>query len=191
MAAPAAATSSSVSNDVAGDDLTCIEGINAEVEKLLKEQGLSRYSHIASLDEKDVRRLNRLLGIDRRVQRENWIGQARQLAGEAGSDTTDAVTETMHGDAHAPSAASTSTPKQDDDLKRIRGVGELIERKLKAMGHTSYADIANWSRADIDRVSHQLDFSGRIERENWVEQARILASGGQTEFSRRFDTGGA
>ena len=34
-----------------------------------------------------------------------------------------------------------------------------------------------------------LDFKGRIERENWVEQARILAAGGQTEFSRRVDRG--
>jgi hypothetical protein len=34
-----------------------------------------------------------------------------------------------------------------------------------------------------------LDFKGRIERENWVEQARILASGGFTEFSRRVDRG--
>jgi hypothetical protein len=36
-----------------------------------------------------------------------------------------------------------------------------------------------------------LDFKGRIERENWVEQARILASGGATEFARRIDRGEA
>jgi len=41
----------------------------------------------------------------------------------------------------------------------------------------------------IERVSRTLDFKGRIERENWVEQARILASGGATEFSRRVDRG--
>jgi predicted flap endonuclease-1-like 5' DNA nuclease len=75
------------------------------------------------------------------------------------------------------------------DLKRIRGIGVLIERKLNSMGVTSYEQIANWTAQDIDRVSQQLDFKGRIERENWVEQARILASGGATEFSRRFDSG--
>jgi predicted flap endonuclease-1-like 5' DNA nuclease len=73
------------------------------------------------------------------------------------------------------------------DLKRIRGVGLLIERKLQSLGVHSYEDIANWTAADIDRISRTLDFKGRIERENWVEQARILAAGGQTEFSRRFD----
>jgi predicted flap endonuclease-1-like 5' DNA nuclease len=76
-----------------------------------------------------------------------------------------------------------------DDLKRIRGIGVLIEKKLNAMGVTSYEQVANWTSSDIDRVSQQLDFKGRIERENWVEQARILASGGQTEFSRRVDRG--
>ena len=76
-----------------------------------------------------------------------------------------------------------------EDLKRIRGIGVLIEKRLNSMGVVSYEQIANWSAADIERVSHLLDFKGRIERENWIEQARILASGGATEFSRRVDRG--
>jgi predicted flap endonuclease-1-like 5' DNA nuclease len=76
-----------------------------------------------------------------------------------------------------------------DDLKRIRGVGVLIEKRLNAMGIRRYEQIANWTSGDIDRVSRMLEFKGRIERESWVEQARILASGGQTEFSRRVDKG--
>jgi predicted flap endonuclease-1-like 5' DNA nuclease len=80
-----------------------------------------------------------------------------------------------------------SPPAQD--LKRIRGIGVLIERRLNAMQIVSYEQIANWTAEDIERVSRTLDFKGRIERENWVEQARILASGGATEFSRRVDRG--
>jgi len=76
-----------------------------------------------------------------------------------------------------------------DDLKRIRGIGVLIEKKLNSMGVTTYEQIANWRAEDIERASQALDFKGRIERENWVEQARILASGGATEFSRRVDKG--
>lgn len=76
-----------------------------------------------------------------------------------------------------------------NDLKRIRGIGVLIEKKLNSMGITTYEHIANWTADDIDRVSQSLDFKGRIERENWVEQARILSAGGQTEFSRRVDRG--
>lgn len=76
-----------------------------------------------------------------------------------------------------------------DDLKRIRGIGVLIEKKLNSLGIVSYEQVANWATADIERISELLDFKGRIERENWIEQARILASGGQTEFSRRVDRG--
>lgn len=78
-----------------------------------------------------------------------------------------------------------------DDLKRIRGIGVLIEKKLNSLGITSYEQVANWTGEDVDRMSQTLDFKGRIERENWIEQARILASGGQTEFSRRVDKGEA
>jgi len=78
---------------------------------------------------------------------------------------------------------------QPDDLKRIRGIGVLIEKKLNSMGIVTYEQIANWTAEEIGRVSQSLDFKGRIERENWVEQARILSSGGATEFSRRVDRG--
>ncbi len=76
-----------------------------------------------------------------------------------------------------------------DDLKRIRGVGVLIEKKLNSIGVVSYEQVAQWNTEDVDRVSQMLDFKGRIERENWIEQARILAAGGDTEFSRRVDRG--
>jgi predicted flap endonuclease-1-like 5' DNA nuclease len=83
-------------------------------------------------------------------------------------------------------AARALRPKGEaDDLKRIRGIGVLIEKKLNSLGVTHYEQVANWTGADIERISNLLDFKGRIERENWIEQARILATGGQTEFSRR------
>ena len=58
---------------------------------------------------------------------------------------------------------------------------------LNSLGVYSYAQVANWTNEDIERTSQMLEFKGRIERENWVEQARILASGGHTEFSQRID----
>ncbi len=83
------------------------------------------------------------------------------------------------------SGAEAEKPSTVDDLKKIRGIGVLIEKKLNAMGVYSYDQIANWSADDIHQVSGALDFQGRIELEGWVQQARILASGGQTEFSKR------
>lgn len=109
---------------------------------------------------------------------------------------TDAIREKNVAAAQAPAAEAEPAPSQSsdaegphDDLKRIRGIGVLIEKRLNALGVGRYDQIANWTSGDIDRISRSLEFKGRIERENWVEQARILASGGHTEFSRRVDRG--
>lgn len=65
----------------------------------------------------------------------------------------------------------------------------LVEKKLNGLGVNSYAQVASWTSADIERISRALDLAGRIERESWIEQARILSAGGHTEFSRLFDRG--
>ena len=83
----------------------------------------------------------------------------------------------------APAARKVANKK--DDLKLISGVGPAIEKKLHGMGVTSYRQIANWKAADIKKADEKLNFKGRIQREDWISQAKTLASGGQTEFSRR------
>ena len=92
-------------------------------------------------------------------------------------------------DEPASGSAKVVRSAEVDDLKRIRGIGVLIEKRLNSIGVVSYGQIADWTHDDIGRVSSTLDFQGRIERENWVEQARILAAGGDTEFSRRVKLG--
>lgn len=84
----------------------------------------------------------------------------------------------------APAKRKTAAKKKDD-LKKISGVGSGIEKKLHKMGVTRYRQIANWKAADINKADDALNFKGRIKRENWVRQAKTLASGGETEFSKR------
>jgi len=72
-----------------------------------------------------------------------------------------------------------------DDLKLLKGVGPALEKKLHDNGVTSFAQIAAWSAEDIADMDDKLSFKGRIERDNWVEQANLLAEGGDTEFSKR------
>lgn len=62
-----------------------------------------------------------------------------------------------------------------DDLKKISGVGPALEKKLHALGITQYAQIAAFSADDIAKVDDALSFKGRIERDNWIEQASELA----------------
>ena len=71
---------------------------------------------------------------------------------------------------------------QADDLKQITGIGGMLEEKLNKMGITRFSDIASWDDTDIDRVDQELDFHGRIQRENWVDQARKLGRPGSSSM---------
>jgi F-type H+-transporting ATPase subunit gamma len=63
---------------------------------------------------------------------------------------------------------------EPDDLEDIVGIGPVIGRKLAEMGITRFEQVAAWTPADAERIGHELDFPGRIEREDWIEQARNL-----------------
>lgn len=67
------------------------------------------------------------------------------------------------------------TPSSPDDLKKIKGIGKVIEQKLHTMDITTYKQIAAWNEADIEAVDGKLNFKGRIQREGWIEQAKDLS----------------
>ena len=55
---------------------------------------------------------------------------------------------------------------------------------------TTFAQIAAWGPEDIADMDGKLSFKGRIERDGWVDQARLLAAGEETEFSKKVSKGG-
>lgn len=77
-----------------------------------------------------------------------------------------------------------------DDLKKIKGVGPKLEAMLHGMGFYHFDQIANWTAEEVAWVDENLEgFKGRVSRDGWVEQAKLLAAGGETEFSKRVDGG--
>ena len=72
-----------------------------------------------------------------------------------------------------------------DDLKLISGVGPKLEGTLNELGIWHYSQIAALRKKEIEWVDARLRFKGRIERDDWVGQAKVLAKGGETEFSKR------
>ena len=103
--------------------------------------------------------------------------------GPAHRDTTQAVPPVAADG--KPSLLDAPRDGKADDLKRIGGVGPRMEETLNELGIYHFDQIAAWRDAEIDWVDSRVSFSGRIRRDNWVEQARILAAGGETEFSAR------
>tara|TARA_R100000935_G_scaffold1439_1_gene4493 strand:- start:44233 stop:44862 length:630 start_codon:yes stop_codon:yes gene_type:complete len=62
-----------------------------------------------------------------------------------------------------------------EDLTKINGIGPYIEQKLNDIGIYTYEQISRLSLRDIELITEMIDFfPGRIERDNWVGQAKSL-----------------
>ncbi|MEL6751821.1 MAG: hypothetical protein AAFO70_07050, partial [Pseudomonadota bacterium] len=88
----------------------------------------------------------------------------------------------------APIAAAEAA-KAPDNLKLVRGIGPQNEGRLNDLGVYQFAQIAAWSKKDQKEFGEALSFPGRIEREEWVKQAKVLAKGETSDFSRRVSAG--
>jgi large subunit ribosomal protein L21 len=79
--------------------------------------------------------------------------------------------------AKAKEAAAGTEAEFNDDVSLISGVGPVLKDKLAAAGITSLKQIAAWKKKDIAKFDEELDFAGRIERDEWVAQAKELIAG--------------
>lgn len=82
-----------------------------------------------------------------------------------------------------------TVPDRIDDLKRIKGVGSVIEKTLHGLGIYQFDQINEWTKDNVAWIENFLAFPGRIDRENWIEQSKTLSAGGTTEFAKRVDKG--
>ncbi len=73
-----------------------------------------------------------------------------------------------------------------DDLKLIKGVGPQLEKLCNDLGYYHFDQIARWTPAEVEWVDDNLvGFTGRVSRDNWIYQAKLLAAGAETEFSKK------
>ncbi|MEZ5670250.1 MAG: 50S ribosomal protein L21 [Alphaproteobacteria bacterium] len=78
--------------------------------------------------------------------------------------------------AGSPPELLTAPQGEADDLKKISGVGPKLEKTLNELGIYHYAQIAAFTPEQVAWVDERLKFKGRIEREDWIEQAKTLAA---------------
>ncbi len=91
----------------------------------------------------------------------------------------------------APAPAPAPAPAAADDLSRIKGLGPKLAVLLGELGVTTFAQIAAWSDEDVTRIDAQLGrFAGRITRDQWVEQAKLLSAGDEAGFTEKFGRNG-
>ena len=74
-----------------------------------------------------------------------------------------------------------------ENLELIKGLGPKVNTLLKGLGVTSFAQVASWTAADVSEIDAQLGaFAGRITRDNWIDQAQLLAAGDVTGFEQKY-----
>jgi predicted flap endonuclease-1-like 5' DNA nuclease len=76
-----------------------------------------------------------------------------------------------------------------DDLKQISGIGPGIEKILHELGIYHFRQIAEFTPANAAWVNQRLRFKGRVEREDWIGQARQLAAGAPVDRATPPDGG--
>ncbi len=122
-------------------------------------------------------------------------GAERKAAGETGpyDKEEQEEKEEVREDSADPDGRPVPLPGprggRKDDLKRIKGVGPKIEKTLNELGIYHFDQIAGWSPKTVEWINGFISFKDRIQREKWIEQAKKLADGKETEFSKRVDKG--
>lgn len=94
------------------------------------------------------------------------------------------------GKMERPKGISSARGGKADKLQRISGVGPKNEKVLHNLGFFHFDQIAAWTPEEIKWVDDHLKFNGRIKREEWTRQCKLLAAGKEEEFSKLFGTGG-
>ncbi len=213
------------------DDLLRISGVGPKNEKILHSLGYFHFDQIADWTPENVAWVDDHLRFGGRIDREEWINQARLLAngneaeftrlyGSGGEGSKESGLRTVRGpqeraveaaptvalmsatdkaaDEKAAASGKMNKPKgiskarggKADDLQRISGVGPKNESILHSLGFFHFDQISAWTATEVNWVDDHLRFGGRIKREEWIRQARLLAEGKEAEFAKLYGTGG-
>ena len=117
-----------------------------------------------------------------KVDKQSAIPAGTTAAPAVSPESADAVAES------APKLYDVPPSEGADDLKLISGVGPKLEQTLNDLGIYRFDQIADWGDQEVAWVDSRVRFKGRITRDDWMGQARTLAAGGETEFSKRKKT---
>lgn len=108
-----------------------------------------------------------------------------------GKPATEAAAAPTQSPGKKPRVMKAPRKSGADDLKLIKGVGPKLEALLHGLGFFHFDQVAKWTEEEVQWVDQNLEgFKGRVSRDNWVEQAKLLAEGKDTEFSSRARKGG-
>lgn len=208
-------TSSNAGHTGRGDDLTAIRGITRTIAAKLETMGVVSFAQIAQWDFAQVQLVSTQLDLGRRVSKQNWIEQAAQLELRGGSAPPlldgnlrpvavpakpqepepefGATLKTEEAFGGAPEDNFKDTYKSASGtptfvLEDISGITVSLSSKLAAGGIAKPLQIAQWTAGDVAWWKSVLGATARIQKDNWIAQAAILATGVPTHYATRRQT---
>jgi large subunit ribosomal protein L21 len=120
----------------------------------------------------------------KKAAKKQEAGKEAEVAAEAAVETQAAEAEAAPVAALAdvapkakPARAKAAKAEVVDDISLISGIGAVLKEKMTEAGYGTLASISKLKKADIARLDEELSLGGRIEREEWVQQAKDLLAG--------------
>ncbi|PKP37659.1 MAG: hypothetical protein CVT98_05820 [Bacteroidetes bacterium HGW-Bacteroidetes-15] len=157
------------------DDLQMISGIGPFIEERLHAIDIYSFKQISKFTAKDIEKINVAIEyFAGRIERDEWVAQAKELV-------QDEIKEAALNRIRSRNTKiyferiGIAQKNEADNLTVINGIGGWIEEKLNALGIFTFRQIANFNEEDEEIVTEAIDFfPGRIERDEWVNQAKEL-----------------
>ncbi|MGL4309382.1 MAG: NADH-quinone oxidoreductase subunit E [Paracoccaceae bacterium] len=113
---------------------------------------------------------------------------ARPASGKAKVSAAPVALASLDAPRKQPASLKAARKGKADDLKIIRGIGPKLEALLHRLGFFHFDQIAAWTDEEIAWVDENLEgFKGRVTRENWVPQARVVVTEGEAALLRRIE----
>ena len=157
------------------DDLQMISGIGPFIEERLNAIDIYSFEQISKFTKQDIEKIN--LAIEffaGRIERDEWVAQAKELVQDEIKEAVLNRIRTRETNIYFE-RIGIAHKQEADNLTIINGIGGWIEVKLNALGIYTIKQIANFNEEDVEIVTEAIEFfSGRIERDEWVSQAKEL-----------------
>jgi predicted flap endonuclease-1-like 5' DNA nuclease len=158
------------------DDLKMISGIGPFIEERLNALDIYTFRQISNFSPQDIEAINDAIEyFSGRIERDEWVAQALELVRneELKADLFRRISERKNKIYY--DRIGTAKKEEADDLTIISGIGGWIQEKLNALDIFTFRQISNFTKEDMVTVTEAIEFfPGRIERDEWILQAREL-----------------
>jgi len=171
------------------DDLKMISGIGPVIEKRLNALDIYTFRQISNFTAQDIETINdAIIYFSDRIDRDEWVAQAKELvqSNDRRTELFKRISERRKNIFY--NRIGVAKKEDADDLTLISGIGGWIKEKLYVLDIYTFKQISNFNSEDVAAVTEAIEyFPGRIERDEWIFQAKELVriAGNKSELLKR------